>query len=160
MCVILDACVINIVFNAQAETHESFKPVLDLIRNNKNGKIIYGGTKYKRELKRAIGTKFISIISELDRAGKIIRLSDQAVNRTQHEVEQLEEHPDFDDPHLVAIVIVSGCKILCTTDKRATRFLKDQNLYPKSTMRPKIYSDRRNLPVLRDTRNIAPICCE
>lgn len=156
MCLIIDACCIHCVFNDSSTGHNNFKPILEWIIN-KEGKIIYGGTKYKNELKKAIG-KYRRLFQLLESKGKIILLDDAKVDGTQKEIEALEINPDFDDPHLIAIIIESGCRIICTNDKRAIRFLKDTSLYPCSRMRPKIYSSKRNEPLIKDSRNMVAMC--
>jgi hypothetical protein len=49
MCIIIDADTLGLVFNPETKEHKKFKPVLEWINNGK-GKIVYGGTKYEKEL--------------------------------------------------------------------------------------------------------------
>ena len=57
-----------------------------------------------------------------------IELDDDLVDQTQTDVENKEVDPDFDGPHIIAIVIVSGCKIICSKDRRAFRFFKKNSM--------------------------------
>jgi len=49
--------------------------------------------------------------------------------------------PDFDDPHIVALLNVSGCKRVCTNEKRALPFLEFEDLY-RDRIPPVIYTKR------------------
>lgn len=156
MCIIIDTCVIHCVFGEKSKNHANFEAVLTWLRD-RDGKMIYGGNKYKKELKSSIG-KYRKLFSQLLKSGKIIQLNDANVDSIQKDIENLETNKDFDDPHLIAIIIESGCKILCTNDKRAIKFLKKPHLYPRPGMRPSIYTSKRNKSLVTDTRNIVPIC--
>lgn len=158
MCVLIDTCAIHCVFGVDTKNHHDFEPILSWVRYG-DGKIIIGGSKYKYELKACIG-KYSGLLAEFRKAGKLIYLDDGKVDARQRDVEKLENDPSFDDPHLVAIVIESGCRIICTNEVVAIPFLLNPRLYPRSTMRPKIYKGVRNASLLKDRRNIAPICCK
>ncbi len=158
MCVLIDTCAIHCVFGVDTKNHYDFKPILLWIRD-RGGKIIFGGSKYKSELRGCIG-KYRAIFAEFERGGKLVLLNDAKVDDLQKKIEALEDSSNFDDPHLIAIVIESGCRILCTNETEAIPFIMDAKFYPKSNMRPKIYSGVRNVSLIRDKRNIAPICCD
>lgn len=153
MCIIIDANALGDVFNSNSQLHDEFKAVRDWILNGK-GKVVYGGSKYRNELRR---TKYFKLIGQLKRARKAVVVDKEKVNAEQARIEALLTHPDFDDPHLIAIVCVSRCKLICSKDKRAYRFLKDKQFYPKGHDRPKIYSQKSNSDLLTDV-NIADIC--
>jgi len=142
------------VFNKKASDHDEFRPVHDWIIHGK-GKMVYGGTKYKKELKKA--TKYRKLLVQLKKAGKIVELNDKEVNKCHGELDAAIKHSDFDDPHLIAIIIVSGCKLICSLDKRAYKFIKKKALYPTHIEKPKIYGSKSNSDLLSD-ENIAKIC--
>lgn len=154
MCIIIDTNAFASVFDCNSEGHSEFSPVLNWIRNGK-GKIVFGGTTYRNELRRA--KRYLGIIGELKKARRIVEVSNDEVDREQKRIESLVSHRDFDDPHLIAIVAVSRCKLICSSDKRAYRFIKRASLYPKAGMRPKIYSGSSNSDLLCD-HNIADCC--
>jgi predicted nucleic acid-binding protein len=154
MCIVIDTNSFASVFDAKSDDHPEFRPVLNWITNGK-GKIVYGGTKYRDELRAA--QRYLGVFGELARARKVVEIPDVDVDREQERIENLVLHRDFDDPHIVAIVSVSRCKLVCSRDKRAYRFIKDVSLYPKAGMRPKIYSDSNNSDLLCD-HNIADCC--
>lgn len=154
MCLIIDTCSFADVFNSSTENHNIFKPVLLWVTKGK-GKIIYGGTKYKNEMK--LMPKYFSILVELSKQGRVVILDDVVVDRAENKVREIEPNPDFDDPHLVALVIVSRSRIVCTNDKRAHKFLKRRELYPKGVYKPRIYSNEKHTDLLSD-ENIIGVC--
>lgn len=140
MCLIIDTCCLAKVFNKDNIEHDRFKPVLDWITKGQ-GSVIYGGGKYKRELRRA--PKYLSILVELNRQGRVISLSDKEVDVIAEEVSSIVNRSDFDDEHLIAIVRVACCRVVCTDDKTAERYLKRSDLYPRGMKKPKIYKNVR-----------------
>lgn len=121
MCLIIDACCIANVFDVTNKNHGDFSPVYSWVCKGP-GKIIYGGNKYKEELKQC--KRYLPILVELSRQGRVVLLDDEAVNTEEELVKQRETDPDFDDPHLIAIVIISKCRVICTNDRRAHKFIK------------------------------------
>lgn len=152
MCIVIDANTFHLVFNSRSPQNINFRPVLDWIAYG-NGKIVYGGTKYKKELLCA--RTYFSYFIELDRAGKVIKLSDSAVDNIQKSLDKLI--PQCNDTHLLAIIINSKCKLLCTCEREAIEYIKNQDIYPTGVRPPKIYSQYRNRHLLND-KNIAEIC--
>lgn len=145
MCLIIDTCCFARVFDSDNEEHSEFEPVLSWVTKG-DGRVIYGGSKYKKELRKA--HKYFSLLVELGRRGRVIRVDDGLVDSEEMKVKGREEDEDFDDPHLIALVIVSRCRIICTNDKRAHKFIKKAALYPKGISRPSIYSGRKNADLL------------
>lgn len=138
MSILIDTCAIHCVFDVDKQKHLEYKPIAKWLFNGP-GKIVYGGEKYIKELKKAIGP-YLEIYAELYKSGKIIRLNDKEVDIIQKKVEQIKKHKDFDDPHLIAIVITSDVRLVCTTEKRAIPFIKSKELYFNGIKPPKIYS--------------------
>jgi predicted nucleic acid-binding protein len=145
MCLIIDACTFHAVFNRDDENHSKYKPVLDWI-TNKRGKMIIGGKKYHEEL---VGASYLRILAELDRQRRLVKLPDNDVNRLASRLKRQVNHRDFDDEHLVAMVTVSKCRVVCTNDDRAIPFLQRRDLYPHYFKLPKVYKTVRN----------AGLCC-
>lgn len=158
MCVVIDMNVIKAVFNAEDKKHEYFKPVKDWILVGK-GKMVVGGNTYYQELSEL--HNFRRFYLALRKAGKVVIGGDEKV------IDELEEklkgetsHRDFDDPHIVALLIVSGCKVICSNDARAYPFFQKKDWYPKNQSVPKIYCERSHAKsdeILCDT-NIANVC--
>lgn len=145
MCIIVDTCVFACVFNAGAARHEDFHPVHDWIYHGR-GRLVYGGTKYKRELP----PKYYGTLIELDKMRRTIPLDDGEVDKWQDQVVKAVNARRFDDPHLVAIVIVSRSRLVCTDDTRAMKYLHMKKLYPDKMKAPKIYSRKSNADLLVD----------
>jgi len=154
MCIVIDSCTISSVFNSKSRNHHEFEPILNWITNGE-GKMVFGGTKYNKELS-ALG-KYLRIIRELTTAGKCIILDKDQVDRVQGDLEAKYSHRDFDDPHIVAIVIVSKVRIVCTSERRAIPWLKKNELYPRTIKKPKIYTSKQNRDLLK-RKHIAHIC--
>jgi hypothetical protein len=56
----------------------------------------------------------------------------------------------FNDEHLVAILNVSGCKLVCTKDIEAMPYIKRKEFYSDHKI-PQIYSGVRNSDLLNVT---------
>lgn len=152
MCIVIDINVLAAVFDSSVSNHNEFKPVLDWIMRGK-GKIVYGGRKYKQELKGA--SKYFSILSELQRKGKVHIIDDNAVDTEQLRVTSISSHPDFDDPHIVAIFCVSRCMLFCSQDRRSFPYIKNKSFYPVGRKPPKIYRSSRNINLLQNKHYLA-----
>lgn len=133
MCIIIDSCAFGTVFNSDAQGHDKFKPVKKWICDG-IGKIVYGGAKYNRELNR---NKFLI---ELNNKRKTIKVDDKQVDKWADLLKKKIPRKDFDDPHIIAIVIVSGCRLFCSKDKRAFPYVKKRELYPNGIKPPKMYT--------------------
>lgn len=154
MCLIVDVNAFSCVFDKENKDHNKFEPIFEWIIHGK-GKIIIGGAKYNKEL-RAL-SKYLRFLAAMNRAGKVVRLKDNCVDAEEARVRGLEADPDFDDPHLIAMVLVSGCRIVCTKDRRAIRFLKDRKFYSSVSLRPKVYQDKRQNGLIGN-HSIVDIC--
>lgn len=154
MCIVPDAPILIPMLKPSDPAHEEFAPVLLWVRNGR-GKFVVGGSKWKQEL-RAVRS-ILQPLQELERRGKIVFTPDAEVDAEVQVVKDLEPRADFDDPHLVALVRLTGCRLVCLRDPRAHRFLRDTRLYDRSTERPSLYTGMRNSRLLRD-QNIAPCC--
>ena len=154
MCIVIDTNSLASVFDQKSEHHAEFRPVLEWIVLG-NGKIVYGGTTYKRELAKA--TKYFRLLVELKKVSKIVEIDSVRVGEIEQRLAQTLSHSDFDDPHIVAIIIASGCRLICSADARAFRYFRLAEFYPKHVQRPHIYSRKLNRGLLQD-KNIADCC--
>lgn len=155
MCLIVDTNCLSAVFDKESENHENFEAVMEWIYNGK-GKVVYGGSKYLKELK-----KYLSIYLQLRKAGKAIYVDCDTVDAEEVNITNQLQHNDFDDQHLVALLRVSGCKIICSLDQRAYPFFRHNLFFSPAARRPKIYRSNGNSNLLC-AENIADICkpCE
>ncbi len=155
MCIVIDTNAMASVFVTSSKEHNQFKPVHDWILH-KNGTIVYGGTTYFNELVKT--KKFVPIFRRLKDKGKVIELHDcEKVDAIEECLKAKVNDKKFNDPHIVAIIIVSKCKIVCTKDGRSFKFVLDKTLYPKGISPPKIYKQESNKNILKND-NIAEIC--
>lgn len=169
MCIVIDANVLPSVFNPLSSAYQEFRPVLDWITEGK-GKVVYGGRKYKEELSKI--PKYTNFLVELRRIGKVVVVDEAnnvSVDSVEEGISQKIQGPNFNDHHIVAIVLVSGCKLVCSYDTglyalisacysgAARALLKGISPYLRHVQRPKIYKSRRNVALLCD-RNIAKCC--
>lgn len=137
MCLVIDTCCLSRVFVPGNKEHADFAPVLQWVTKDE-GSMVYGGTKYKTELGRM--PIIFKIVVELRRARRAIEVDDAQVDTIEKNVKKKTRKSGFNDSHLVAIVIVSKCRIICTKDERAMPYLKDRNLYIDYHVKPpKIY---------------------
>lgn len=148
MCIVIDTNAFKKVFDTINKEHGNFKPVFDWIING-NGKLIIGGTKYKKEVIGKMQSN-IPLIRELGRARKTCLLDDEKVDKVMEKLKTQITHRNFDDPHILAMCIVSKNKVVCTGDDRSHEFLKMKELYPKNHTRPSIYSGKHNSDLLTD----------
>ncbi|OOE32009.1 hypothetical protein [Salinivibrio kushneri] len=158
MCIVIDMNVVKTVFNEEEKDHQYYKPVKDWILRGK-GKMVVGGKTYHEELKRMY--KFRKLYLALRKAGKVVVGGcDEKIDKLEMELKETLNHRDFDDPHIVALLIVSGCKVICSEDARAYPFFQKNEWYPKGQNVPKIYCKRsysKSKEILSDS-NIAGIC--
>lgn len=147
MAIILDTNCFSHVFCPKDVRHAEFRPVLEWVIKG-NGFFVYGGKKYLHELKKA--GRFIYIFSLLKELGKAIEIDPKKIDNYQERVMQKEKDPDFDDPHLPAIVAVSHCRLICSTDERSIKFVMRRDFYPKKFGLPKFYKGIANKSLLKD----------
>lgn len=149
MPIIIDVNSIPAVFGPDSSDHSDFEPVKNWIENGR-GKMVYGGTKYIQEL--MLMRRYLTVLSQLRTARKIVVLKNEKVDADCEQVCSI--CGDFNDPHLVAIARVSGCRLICSKDREAYPFLVQRSFYQGICETPKIYSGSQNRDLLYDRRNI------
>ena len=154
MCLVIDTNCLGMVFDAGNANHLKFQPITKWITKGK-GKVIYGGSKYKKELRMA--RKYFNLLVELRKQGRVIVLNDEKVDEVQKQVQKIETDPNFNDAHIIAIVIASRCRVVCTGDKKSYPFLKKKSLYPKNFPRPGIYQGLGQRTLIAN-KNIQGVC--
>lgn len=157
MCIVVDSCVLSKVFRSSDKNHKKFANVCSWIISG-DGKLVYGGTKFIKEISED-QVWFLKFLRMLQESGKAVRADTKKVDARQKIVEGLVTDPDFDDPHLIALIGVTGCKLIATVDKRAEKFLQDKNLYPKGINTPAIFKDSAKHGALLTAQNIGKCCC-
>ena len=156
MCLIVDANCFGSVFNKKAQEHTRFEPVFNWLFKGYGGRLIYGGTKYKREVDLR-NSKYRPLLAELERKGRLLAIPDGKVDRVAAELKRRVPDADFDDEHIVALVVVSKCCVVCTDDKRSFPFLRRKDMYPLGVKPPKIYQSPKNAK-LCCSKHVVKIC--
>lgn len=146
MCIVIDMNTLPSVLNSSVSDHREFQPIVDWLGATK-AQIVYGGTSYKKELRKM--PRYYGYLLEMRRAGKVHEADEAKVDRLQQAIAQTNAgHRNFNDQAIVAIVIVSRCRLVCSNDKKSFPFLTSPTLYPRGIQRPKIYSGSRNVKLL------------
>lgn len=145
MSIVVDPPAFVPMFKSSDSEYLKFSPVRDWVTKGP-GKFVMGGTQYKTELLAV--KSILSLLNELEKRGKIIRQSDSDVDADVLRVKAIEPAKDFDDPHIVALIRVSGCKLICIRDPRAHKFLRASYLYDSPRDRPKLYTREKNVGLL------------
>lgn len=151
MCIIIDTNTLANVFEDDAQRHHDFLPVREWVLFGR-GKVIYGGSKYTREL-----NKYLGLFNELRKKKRAIYIDDHLIDAEEIVVGHQIQHANFDDQHLVALLRISGCKLICSLDERAYPYFRHEDFFGRAAKRPRIYNQYRNRDLLVQ-RNIAPIC--
>ncbi|MFM7457364.1 MAG: hypothetical protein ACKO3R_01690 [bacterium] len=142
----MDANVFSEVLNKDPKS--SFQPVSEWIYSGL-GKFVIGGAKYKKEIGFNKHEKTIKQLKLLKDIGKLVLITD---NKVDEEETNFKSKLDkgCDDHHVIALLKVSGCKLIATGDKRSFPYIQ------KNT-KAKIYSSENNSDLLT-SRNIAKCC--
>lgn len=157
MCIVVDINCLPAVLNKKDVAHPEFKPVLDWIQGG-GGKLVYGGSTYIEELGRL--KRCLAAVITLANKARTVHVPDQEVDDKQNEIDKLCVNRQFNDSHLVAIIVVSRCRLLCSQDKNSFPFIKSNKFYVGNrppVKKPKIYTKRINEGLFVDA-NIADIC--
>lgn len=149
MCLVIDSSVFNVFFS-----HLDFEPAHKWVRNGP-GKVIIGGSKYKTELREC--ARVLAMMGELEKSGRTVTLSHEDVDRMQRVVEATGGlHSN--DAHIIAMVIVSGCKVVCTNDDGLQRDFRDKFRAKFGVPRPRVYKNRKDHMGLLCSGNIVAVC--
>jgi hypothetical protein len=155
MCIVIDINCISSVFGRyigkKVEDYEDFEPIGDwLHKKNTKAKMVYGGTKYRAELGKL--TEYLGYLKELKTARRIAEINDSLVDKKKVEIEHKVKS---NDPHLIAILSCSGCRLLCSKDKKTDEDIKEKSFYPHGK-KTKIYRCKEHSHLLCD-KNIVEL---
>ena len=151
MCIVIDINTLSPVFNEECGQHKDFRPVKDWI-NKGQGFLIFGGSRYKKELKKAY--HYLRLIRQMKDAGRAIPIRDDLIDAAELEVIELTKGTDCDDQHIVALLGISRCPLFCSKDSRSYKYITDKSLFPRGMKKVRIYSSKRNQTLLK------PMSCE
>src|ERR1022692_2476003 len=125
MCVVIDANVIGKVFDPHSAEHHRFRPIALWITTG-NGSVIYGGTKYMKELGSG---KYLALFKELGTARRAVVIGTKNVDDRARALKQLVPEVEFNDEHLIALIGISKCRLVCTDDLKFLPYLRRKDLY-------------------------------
>lgn len=151
MSIVIDMNTLPAVFEKSSSEYPQFSCVNEWLKKKENAKIVYGGSTYKTELKKA--SKYLRVFSEYAKMRKVVLIDDVKVDAEECWVKSQVESKDFDDPHIIAIIRASKCKLICSRDIRAHPFFKNSSLYNTGCV-PKIYAGPGAVSILDDNQNI------
>lgn len=147
MCIVVDLNSLPNVFCPDSKKHADFKPVHDWIIHGK-GYAVYGGTKYKVELGKSY--RYLKLFRQLKETRRAIEVRQDAVDARESELLSTTKGKGCDDQHIIAILCVSGCLLLCSEDKRSFKFVKNRCYYGKGRPKPRIYQSPKHKFLLCD----------
>jgi hypothetical protein len=136
------------VFDPAARDYNEFRFVFRWVRKQDHACFIYGGTKYKSEMKQML--KYLKLVGELQKAGKFVEINGNMIDEYAVHLKRICIDKAFNDEHLIAILNTSGCKLLCTKDIEAMPYVKRKEFYSDKKL-PQIYSGARNKDMLNQT---------
>ena len=146
MCFVLDANSFHCFFNPLSNDFDDFKPLHDWLYQEKGTKLVYGGTTYIKEI--ACLKRYQGYLVELSKISKFVQIDKKLVDEESDKIRAAVNNNDFDDPHIIALLAVSGCLLFASRDKRADKFVKTKDLYPKNRHRRSIYRKRQHSALL------------
>lgn len=147
MCFVLDSNSFHCFFNPGCADYYNFEPLHDWLYNTSGTKIVYGGTTNLSEINCL--RKYYPYLVELRKISKFIQVDTKLVDEETEKVKRFVNKKDFNDPHIIALLAVSGCLIFASHDKRADKYVKRKDLYPKNTPRRSIYRLRSHYRLLK-----------
>ena len=134
---IVDINIAPVVFSSTPGDYSELRNCIFSIKGN--GILVYGGNKFLKEY-RSIIVKHQLLFVELEKIGKIRILDNTTINKEEIRLKTLAPEKNFDDEHIIACIIHSNCKLVCTDDKRMDKYIKDKDkLFSKKPMKVKIY---------------------
>jgi len=151
--IVLDTNSYSSVFDSKSSDHSDFRSVLQWVLDQRQACFVYGGTKYKSELKKMIS--YYNIVNQLKKTGKFVEIDEKMIDDNAKLLKNICPDKAFNDEHVVAIVNVSGCKLVCTKDKESIPYIKTKDFYSDKKT-PKIYSSAKNKKLL-SKRNIVEL---
>jgi hypothetical protein len=136
MCLVIDASAMSRVFDNRNAEHHIFKPVAAWVLTG-NGSVIYGGTKYLQELGYG---KYLALFQRLRKAKRAVLVDRKSVDDRAAALKIMVPEKNFNDPHIVALVGISRCCVVCTSDDKALPYIRRRELYPDGVRVPFVYN--------------------
>lgn len=146
MCIVIDINTLVPVFNEKSSLHVEFIPLRAWL-SKRHGFVVFGGTTYINELKKTY--RHLRLFRQMKDSGMAISVMDDLVDAQESVVKKKTHGTDCDDPHIIALLGVSRCPLLCSHDARSFKYIRDKSLYPKGAPKVKIYTCKKNQKLLK-----------
>jgi len=143
--IVLDTNTFSSVFDKNSNDNSDFCHVLNWVRKREYACFVYGGTKYKTELSKM--PKYLKLANELKKTGKFVEINSELIDDNATHLKSICTDSVFNDEHIVAILNISGCKLVCTKDTEAMPYIKRKDFYSDRKI-PRIYSSAKNKNLL------------
>lgn len=162
MCVVFDADTFSEISDSN---NDDFEPIRRWIRQD-NHKVLYGGTKYKKELEKH--SKFRRYLKGLSAIGNAHKLEAIDIDNVEGFLQSRFTSGKYNDHHIVAILLVSGCRVVSSHDNGLHRLIQDCygtteiskiriSIYKLRVCKPSIYQNKSHQSLLRQ-RSVAHCC--
>lgn len=146
MCIVVDVGALPPVFDEGNQEHAAFAPVKEWILKGQ-GKLVYGGSTYLRELKTM--HRYVSIVNDLKDMRKVCVISSAKVDQREQQLKHIKPCGDFNDHHVMAILSVSGCRLVCSSNtSHVIKGLEDARFFPVQRRRPRLYNQSASKELL------------
>jgi len=150
---VLDANSFHRVFDPNNVGYPDFAPLRNWLYDHPRTSLVIGGTHYRDEIAKL--RKYFGKLVELKRARKLSEILDDVVDTEETRVKKAAQKNKCNDPHLIALLCASGCRIFASHDKRADPFIKMKCLYQSGQHRPSIYRDAKHASLLCNENIVA-----
>ena len=151
MCIVVDINTLAPVFSEGCVRNPDFFAIKEWINAGK-GFLVYGGTKYKKELGKK---RYLRLIRQMKDAGRAVPIRDDVVDSMEATLLTKTKGMKCDDQHIIALLGASWCPLLCSADLRSFDYIKDRSLFPSGMPQVRIYTSARNADLLkRMSRNM------
>jgi hypothetical protein len=153
MCVVIDANCFGLVFS---KTENGFTPVKAWIYKG-SGRMIYGGTKYNRELRDG---GMLNLLKELSTVRKTAHIPNATVDSIAAKLKIKFPEAKFNDEHIAALVIASRCRVVCSVDDTAVTYLKRPDVFAgyAGVKRPKIFRGHEDHAAMCSNKYVVAAC--
>jgi predicted nucleic acid-binding protein len=151
--IVIDINAFSSVFEPKSADYKDFCIIAEWVLKEKTACFVYGGTKYKEELRKA--KKYLKLLKEFKNKRKLREVNGKLTDEYERKLYKLNSDTSFNDKHLAAIINISGCRLLCTKDTASIPYLKNKAFYADSKV-PKLYTGIRNNKLL-NKRNIVSL---
>jgi len=139
VCLIIDANVVHRIFPSPSEDH---RPIRDALAN-RAATLVYGG-ELKREYSRI--NWFRPFLRRLDQTGAAKIVPDSEVD-AKSEALQVAGGYLSDDPHILALALITKVRLLCSEDNNLTMDFTNRDII--NTPRGNVYRRAKHAHLIR-----------